>query len=72
MIRQSCGRALISGAKVRALTDGRYAACLLDRNGLRPARWVKTRDGFITLASEIGTYAYKTDAIMDNFVVLPK
>ena len=39
------------------LTDGRYAVCLLDRNGLRPARWVKTKDGFITLASEIGTYA---------------
>jgi len=41
------------------LTDGRYAVCLLDRNGLRPARWVKTKDGFITLASEIGTYGYK-------------
>jgi glutamate synthase (NADPH) large chain len=36
------------------LTDGRYAACFLDRNGLRPARWVMTDDGVITLASEIG------------------
>ena len=42
------------------LTDGRYACCLLDRNGLRPARWVTTKDGFITLASEIGTYNYDT------------
>ncbi|NOX43590.1 MAG: glutamate synthase large subunit [Gammaproteobacteria bacterium] len=25
------------------LTDGRYAACSMDRNGLRPARWVITR-----------------------------
>ena len=41
------------------LTDGRYAVCLLDRNGLRPARWVKTKDGFITLASEIGTHGYR-------------
>ncbi|NQY01738.1 MAG: glutamate synthase large subunit [Halieaceae bacterium] len=41
------------------LTDGRYAACLLDRNGLRPARWVKTKDGFITLASEVGTHGYR-------------
>ncbi len=40
------------------LTDGRYAVCLLDRNGLRPARWVMTKDRFITLASEIGTYDY--------------
>ena len=41
------------------LTDGRYAVCLLDRNGLRPARWVKTKDGFITLASEVGTHGYR-------------
>ena len=26
------------------LTDGRYAACVMDRNGLRPARYVITTD----------------------------
>jgi len=46
------------------LTDGRYAVCLLDRNGLRPARWVKTKDGFITLASEIGTHGYKNEDVI--------
>ena len=45
------------------LTDGRYACCLLDRNGLRPARWVTTSDGFITLASEVGTYHYEPDTV---------
>jgi len=40
------------------LTDGRYAACVMDRNGLRPARYVITRDRHITLASEIGVYDY--------------
>ncbi|OOG21197.1 glutamate synthase large subunit [Thioalkalivibrio denitrificans] len=40
------------------LTDGRYAACTLDRNGLRPARYVITDDRHITLASEIGVYDY--------------
>ncbi|WP_373067255.1 glutamate synthase large subunit [Thioalkalivibrio sp.] len=40
------------------LTDGRYAACTLDRNGLRPARYVITKDRHITLASEIGVYDY--------------
>ena len=40
------------------LTDGRYAACVMDRNGLRPARYVVTRDRHITLASEIGVYDY--------------
>ena len=46
------------------LTDGRYAVCLLDRNGLRPARWVKTKDGFITLASEIGTHGYRSEDVV--------
>ena len=40
------------------LTDGRYAACVLDRNGLRPARYVVTRDRRIMLASEIGVHEY--------------
>ena len=40
------------------LTDGRYAACCLDRNGLRPARYVITSDRHITIASEVGVYDY--------------
>lgn len=40
------------------LTDGRYAVCTLDRNGLRPSRWVITKDDIITVASEIGVYDY--------------
>jgi len=31
---------------------------------LRPARWVTTRDGFITVASEIGTHGYKTSDVI--------
>jgi glutamate synthase (NADPH/NADH) large chain len=46
------------------LTDGRYASCLLDRNGLRPARWVRTKDGFITLASEVGTHNYRSEDVI--------
>jgi glutamate synthase (NADPH/NADH) large chain len=38
------------------LTDGRYAVCTLDRNGLRPARWVLTRDRILTIASEVGVW----------------
>ncbi|MDG4553908.1 MAG: glutamate synthase large subunit [Candidatus Competibacter sp.] len=40
------------------LTDGRFAGCVLDRNGLRPARYVITEDRHITIASEIGVYDY--------------
>ncbi|MDX1459050.1 MAG: glutamate synthase large subunit [Marinobacter sp.] len=46
------------------LSDGRYAVCMLDRNGLRPARWVITKDDFITLASEIGTYGYQPQDVV--------
>ena len=46
------------------LTDGRYAVCLLDRNGLRPARWVRTKDGFITLSSEVGTHEYRSEDVL--------
>jgi len=46
------------------LTDGRYAACTLDRNGLRPARYVITDDRHITLASEIGVYDYDPASVV--------
>jgi len=46
------------------LTDGRYAACVMDRNGLRPARYVVTKDRHITLASEIGVYGYKSEDVV--------
>ena len=46
------------------MTDGRYAVCGLDRNGLRPSRWVITKDGFITVASEVGVYNYSPDSVV--------
>ena len=38
------------------MTDGRYAICALDRNGLRPARWILTKERHLIVASEIGVY----------------
>ncbi|WP_136247374.1 glutamate synthase large subunit [Halomonas borealis] len=46
------------------MTDGRQAVCMLDRNGLRPARWVITKNGYITLASEVGTYDYRPEDVV--------
>ncbi|MBA1273764.1 glutamate synthase large subunit [Stutzerimonas azotifigens] len=46
------------------LTDGRHAVCLLDRNGLRPARWVTTTNGYITLASEVGVWDYQPEEVI--------
>jgi glutamate synthase (NADPH/NADH) large chain len=38
------------------ICDGRYAACALDRNGLRPARWARSDDGHLIVASEAGLW----------------
>ncbi|MGY1408336.1 glutamate synthase large subunit [Luteimonas sp. A611] len=38
------------------MCDGRFAACTLDRNGLRPARWTLSRDGVFLIASEAGVW----------------
>jgi glutamate synthase (NADPH/NADH) large chain len=37
-----------------SFTDGTVIGAVLDRNGLRPARWWKTRDDLVVLASESG------------------
>jgi glutamate synthase (NADPH/NADH) large chain/glutamate synthase (ferredoxin) len=37
-----------------AFTDGRVVGATLDRNGLRPGRWVETTDGMVVLGSEAG------------------
>src|ERR1700690_160712 len=48
------------------LTDGRYACCALDRNGLRPARWVITKNRHITIASEAGVWDYSPEDVVDK------
>jgi glutamate synthase (ferredoxin) len=35
-------------------SDGKKVGATLDRNGLRPARYIITRDGYIVVASEAG------------------
>ncbi|MFC0142093.1 glutamate synthase large subunit [Erwinia mallotivora] len=53
------------------MSDGRYAACNLDRNGLRPARYVITKDKLITCASEVGIWDYQPDEVMEKGRVGP-
>ena len=48
------------------MTDGRHACCTLDRNGLRPARFVITKDRIITLASEVGVYEYAEADVVEK------
>jgi glutamate synthase (NADPH/NADH) large chain/glutamate synthase (ferredoxin) len=46
-----------------AFTDGRVVGATLDRNGLRPGRWVLTKDGHVVLGSEIGLLDIPADQI---------
>ena len=46
------------------LTDGKNAVCALDRNGLRPSRWVMTDNGYLTVASEVGVHSYKPEEVI--------
>ena len=42
------------GPALLAFSDGRYIGAVLDRNGLRPSRFVQTTDGFLYMSSETG------------------
>jgi len=39
-----------------SFTDGTVIGAMLDRNGLRPGRWLETTDGWVVLASEAGVF----------------
>ncbi len=45
------------GPAAVAFTDGKVIGATLDRNGLRPARYTVTKDGFIIMGSEAGVLA---------------
>jgi len=42
------------GPAAIAFTDGRNIGAVLDRNGLRPARYIITKNDFVVMASEVG------------------
>jgi len=53
------------------MTNGRVAACNLDRNGLRPARYVITKNGWVTVASEVGVWDYDEADVVEKGRVGP-
>jgi len=54
------------GPAAVSFTDGRYIACVLDRNGLRPAKYVITKDNRILITSEYGVLDIKDDDIQEQ------
>ncbi len=54
------------GPAALTFTDGRQIGALLDRNGLRPARWMRTTDGLVVLASETGVMDVPPERILQK------
>jgi glutamate synthase (NADPH/NADH) large chain len=52
------------GPAAVAFTDGRQIGATLDRNGLRPARYIVTDDGFVIMSSEIGVLPVEEERIV--------
>ena len=51
------------GPAAVAFTDGRVIGAKLDRNGLRPGRFLVTNDGLVVLASEAGVLSIKPEEV---------
>jgi glutamate synthase domain-containing protein 2/glutamate synthase domain-containing protein 1/glutamate synthase domain-containing protein 3 len=51
------------GPAAMVFTDGRLVGGTLDRNGLRPCRYVVTNDGLVVLASEVGVVDFPPEKI---------
>nr|CDJ87178.1 Glutamine amidotransferase domain containing protein [Haemonchus contortus] len=52
------------GPALLAFSDGRYVGAILDRNGLRPARYYLTADDHLYLSSEVGVNDHDETAIV--------
>ena len=59
------------GPAAVAFTDGRQIGATLDRNGLRPARYVQTEDGLVVMASEMGVLDIPEDTIVKKWRLQP-
>ncbi len=59
------------GPAAMAFTDGRLIGATLDRNGLRPSRYLVTDDGFVLLASEMGVLDFPEEKIVQKWRLQP-
>lgn len=54
------------GPAAFSLTDGRYIGCVLDRNGLRPSKYIITNDDTLLIASEYGVIDIAEEQIKER------
>jgi glutamate synthase domain-containing protein 2/glutamate synthase domain-containing protein 1/glutamate synthase domain-containing protein 3 len=51
------------GPAALCFSDGKSIGAILDRNGLRPARWLVTKDGVVVMGSETGVLDFPAESI---------
>jgi glutamate synthase (ferredoxin) len=54
------------GPAALAFSDGYVVGAALDRNGLRPLRWQRTKDGLVAAASEAGVVAMAPESVVER------
>jgi glutamate synthase (NADPH/NADH) large chain len=54
------------GPAAMAFSDGAIVGAVLDRNGLRPARYYVTKDGVVVLASEVGVVEVEPERVLEK------
>jgi glutamine phosphoribosylpyrophosphate amidotransferase len=59
------------GPAAMVFTDGRQIGATLDRNGLRPARYIVTDDGLVVMASESGVLPIPENKIIKKWRLQP-
>ncbi|MGB2831967.1 MAG: glutamate synthase-related protein [Methylotenera sp.] len=59
------------GPAAVAFTDGRMIGATLDRNGLRPARYLVTEDDLVMMASEMGVLTFPQEKIVKKWRLEP-
>jgi len=59
------------GPAAVCFTDGKQIGATLDRNGLRPARYLVTDDGLVVLASEMGVLPIPEEKIVEKWRLQP-
>ena len=59
------------GPATVAFTDGEVVGAILDRNGLRPARYTVTKSGFMVLASEAGVLDIPASDVAEKGALRP-
>ncbi|SFV71717.1 Glutamate synthase [NADPH] large chain [hydrothermal vent metagenome] len=54
------------GPAAVSMTDGRYIGCVIDRNGLRPSKYIRTTDNRLLISSEYGVLQIPEEEIVER------